>query len=53
MTLGQIAIEDIQLDARCRDDIPAVLKGIQHIYCDPSLRECLAQGDLPQHSQPV
>ncbi len=39
MTLGQTAIEDIQLDASCRDDIPAVLRGIQHIYCHETLRE--------------
>ena len=39
MMLGQTAIEDIQLDASCRDDIPAVLKGIQHIWCNHRLRE--------------
>ena len=39
MNLGQVAIEDIQFDARCRDDIPAVLKGIQYIYCNRELRE--------------
>ena len=39
MTLGQTAIEDIQLDASCRDDIPAVLRGVQHIDCHETLRE--------------
>lgn len=38
-TLGQIAIEDIPLDHRSRDDIPAILKGIQFIYCDLDLRQ--------------
>ena len=37
----QIAIEDIQIDASSRDDIPAVLKGIQHVYCDLAVRERL------------
>ena len=37
--LGQIPIEDIEIDPRSRDDIPAVLKGIQHIYCDLKLRQ--------------
>ncbi len=39
MLLGQIAIENIALDARCRDDVPAVLKGIQYIYCKEELRQ--------------
>ena len=29
---GQVAIEDIWLDPKSRDDIPAVLKGLQHLY---------------------
>ena len=37
----QIAIEDIQIDASSRDDIPAVLKGIQHVYRDLAVRERL------------
>ena len=36
--LGEIAIEDIAIDPVCRDDIPAVLRGIQHLYCDEALR---------------
>lgn len=38
-TLGQIAIEDIEFDPRCRDDISNTLRGIQHIYATPELRE--------------
>ena len=30
--LGQLGIEDIKLDAKSRDDIPALLRGLQHIY---------------------
>ena len=29
---GQVAIEDIWLDPKSRDDIPAVLKGLQHLH---------------------
>ena len=39
IALGTIPIADIELDPRSRDDIPAVLKGIQHLYCDDELRE--------------
>ncbi len=36
---GYIAIEDIHLDPRCRDDITAVLRGIQFLYSQHDLRE--------------
>ena len=29
---GKVAIEDIWLDPKSRDDMPAVLKGLQHLY---------------------
>ena len=29
---GQVPIEEIKLDARSRDDIPAVLRGLLSIY---------------------
>lgn len=38
-TLGRIAIEDIEFDPYYRDDITNTLRGIQHIYCTPELRE--------------
>ena len=38
---NRIAIEDIAIDASSRDDIPAVLKGIQQLYRDPDVRERL------------
>ena len=37
--LGQTPIPDIQIAPRNRDDIPAVLKGLQHLYCDERRRE--------------
>ena len=39
MHFGEIAIAQIELDSKSRDDIPAVLKGLQHIYTNPPLRE--------------
>ena len=36
--LGQLRIEDIKLDAKSRDDIPALLRGLQHIYKNEETR---------------
>ncbi len=36
--LGATDIGDIQLNPQSRDDIPAVLKGLQCVYCDPARR---------------
>ena len=37
--LGQADIAQIEIDLRCRDEIPKVLLGLQYIYCNPGLRE--------------
>ena len=37
MEFGEIAIGEIHIEAKSRDDIPAVLKGIQHIYIDSQI----------------
>ena len=39
LVFGQVPIEDLVLDARSRDDIPAVLKGIQQLFANRSLRQ--------------
>ena len=39
MHFGEIAIAQIEIDSKSRDDIPAVLKGLQHIYTNAPLRE--------------
>ena len=39
LTLGQVAIADIKLDPKSRDDIPQLLRGLQHIHADPELRQ--------------
>jgi len=39
MKLGELAIAEIKLDPKSRDDIPQILRGLQHIYTTPELRE--------------
>ena len=41
LELGSTPIEKIQLDPKSRDDMPAVLRGLQHIYMDRSARKQL------------
>ena len=36
---GEVCIEDIELDLKSRDDIPALLIGLQHLYSREPLRE--------------
>ena len=36
--IGQVPIEKIWINPKSRDDIPAVLKGLQHIWSDEKLR---------------
>ena len=38
LAIGQIDIERIPLDPQSRDDIPAVLRGLQQIWSDAELR---------------
>ena len=38
MTLGEVGIEDIPLDLKSRDDIPALLLGLQDLYSDETFR---------------
>ena len=39
LEIGQIAIENIQVDIDCRDEIPQLLLGLQTIYSDHQLRD--------------
>jgi hypothetical protein len=39
LALGSVDIGAIHLDPRSRDDIPQILRGLQHIYTEPALRE--------------
>lgn len=35
---GEVNISEIKFDMRCRDEIPKLLLGLQHIYCTPEIR---------------
>ena len=39
LQFGEVNIADINIDPRSRDDIPAVLKGLQYIYVNDEIRE--------------
>ena len=39
MKFGEVDIATIEFDLRSRDEIPKLLKGLQHIYCTPEIRE--------------
>lgn len=41
LEFGQVDISKIKFDPKSRDDIPRVLRGIQHIYVTPVLREAI------------
>jgi hypothetical protein len=41
MKLGETAIANIKLDPKSRDDIPQILRGLQHIFITPELREAV------------
>ena len=40
---GELRIVDIELDAHSRDDIPQLLRGLQYLYVNPTLRAELFQ----------
>ena len=41
MKLGEIAISEIKINLKSRDDIPPLLLGLQHIYTNLDLREAV------------
>jgi IS5 family transposase len=41
LQFGQVDISKIQFDPKSRDDIPQILKGLQYIYINRSLREVI------------
>lgn len=43
MQIGEVDISQMQFDPKSRDDIPKVLKGLQHLYMDLSLRSQIFQ----------
>ena len=55
--IGEVPVEKIWINPKSRDDIPAVLKGLQHIWCDETLRarlfELLDEHILPEADRTV
>jgi IS5 family transposase len=41
MQVGEVDISQIQFNPKSRDDIPKILRGLQHLYMDAGLREKL------------
>ncbi len=39
MQIGEIDVSQIKFDLRSRGDIPKVLRGLQHLYMNESLRQ--------------
>ena len=37
--LGEASIAEVQLDLDSRDEIPQLLRGLQHLYLTPPLRQ--------------
>lgn len=41
MNIGEVDIAHIRFDPKCRDDIPKILRGLQHLYLDTTLRTAI------------
>ena len=41
LQLGKVDISKIKFDERSRDDIPKILKGLQHIYINSVIRDAV------------
>lgn len=39
MQIGEVDVSQIKFDPRSRDDIPKILRGLQHLYMNVELRE--------------
>jgi transposase, IS5 family len=51
LQFGEVDISHIEFDLRARDEIPKLLLGLQHMYCDLDLREKVfttLEGLIPQ-----
>ena len=43
MKIGEVDIAQIQFDPKSRDDVPKILKGLQHLYLNEGLRQAIFQ----------
>ena len=39
MLIGEVDVSNVRFDLRSRDDIPKILRGLQHLYTTETLRE--------------
>lgn len=39
MKLGEVAVSQIKIDTKSRDEIPKIMMGLQHIYCTKDIRQ--------------
>lgn len=57
MSIGEVDIAHVKFDPKSRDDIPKILRGLQHLYLDKALRtaifELLAQQIAPTTNKAV
>jgi hypothetical protein len=51
MQMGEVDVSKVRFDLRSRDDIPKILRGLQHLYIDLALRTKLFEL-LEQHIAP-
>jgi IS5 family transposase len=38
MAIGEVDVSKVRFDIKSRDDIPKILRGLQHLYMDPAMR---------------
>ena len=38
MSIGEVDVSQVRFDLKSRDDIPKILRGLQHLYLQPDLR---------------
>jgi len=43
MQIGEVDISQIKFDPKSRDDLPRILRGLQHVYMNLALREQIFQ----------
>ena len=39
MKIGEMIISEIEIDLKCRDEVPKLLMGIKYIYCNKEIRD--------------
>ena len=55
LKMGETDIGSIEFDPRSRDEIPKLLRGLQHIYCTPELNEkvfAILENIVPKETDP-